>query len=206
MTTTTTAALGDDARPAPADAFRGRLLDGLAASIADRGYRETTVSDVVRHARTSKRTFYALFSTKEECFVELLGANNDAMVAGIRAAVDPDADWQDQIAQAVEAYVAHIESRPAITLSWIRELPGLGAIALPLHRRVMEQLTDMLVDLTGSPGFCRAELPVVTKPIAVLLLGGLRELTAVLVEDGRDVREIVGPAVSAATALLGHAR
>jgi AcrR family transcriptional regulator len=39
-----------------APAFRGRLLDGLADSITERGYRTTTVADVVRHAKTSKRT------------------------------------------------------------------------------------------------------------------------------------------------------
>jgi AcrR family transcriptional regulator len=35
------------------DPFRRRLLDGLAASIEERGYRDTTVADIVRHARTS---------------------------------------------------------------------------------------------------------------------------------------------------------
>jgi AcrR family transcriptional regulator len=33
-----------------------RLLDGLVSSIGERGYRDTTVADIVRHARTSKRT------------------------------------------------------------------------------------------------------------------------------------------------------
>ena len=61
---------------APAiEGYRRRLLDGLALSINERGYRETTVADVVRSARTSKRTFYDHFSTKEECFAELLAAN-----------------------------------------------------------------------------------------------------------------------------------
>jgi AcrR family transcriptional regulator len=195
---------GDDGASAAATvSFRGRLLDGLAASIAERGYRDTTVSDIVRHARTSKRTFYGLFGTKEDCFIELLRANNEALVDRIRDAVDPEAPWQEQIRQAVDAYVAHIESRPAVTLSWIRELPGLGVVAAPLHPMAMEHLTDMLVDLSSSPGFQRAGLPVVPRPLAVILLGGLRELTAVLVEDGRDVRGIVEPAVAASTAILG---
>ena len=73
-------------------------------------------------------------------------------------AVDPEADWQEQIRQAVGAYVDHIASRPAITLSWIREAPALGAMALPLHRLAMERLTDMLVDLSDSPGFRRAQI------------------------------------------------
>src|SRR6185437_14381379 len=52
--------------------FRRRLLDGLAASIADKGYRATTVADIVRRARTSRRTFYEHFAGKEECFIALL--------------------------------------------------------------------------------------------------------------------------------------
>ena len=70
------------AQAAPSDgAFRRRLLDGLAASIDERGYRDSTVADIVRHARTSKRTFYDQFSTKEECFAELLTANAEEIVA-----------------------------------------------------------------------------------------------------------------------------
>jgi AcrR family transcriptional regulator len=185
------------------DAFRDRLLDGLAASINERGYRDSTVADIVRHARTSKRTFYEQFASKEECLVELLRRNNEDLINNIVSAVDPEAQWQQQIRQAAEAYVDHIGSRPAITLSWIRELPGLGAAAMPLHRLAMESLTDMLGGLTDSPGFRRAQLPPISRPLALILLGGLRELTALFVEDGRDVAGIIEPAYAAATAILG---
>jgi len=186
------------------DAFRDRLLDGLAASIGERGYRDTTVADIVRHARTSKRTFYEQFASKEECLIEVLRRNNADLIANIQAAVDPDAEWQEQIRQAAEAYVDHIGARPAITLSWIREAPALGAVARPLHRLAMEQLTDMLVDLTDSPGFRRAQLPPISRPLALILLGGLRELTALFVEDGHDLSGITEPAITAATAILGR--
>jgi len=184
-------------------AFRDRLLHGLAASIGERGYRDTTVADIVRHARTSKRTFYEQFPSKEECLIELLRKNNEDLIANIQAAVDPHADWQLQIRQAAGAYVDHIGSRPAVTLSWIREAPALGAVAQPLHRQAMEALTDMLVGLTDSPGFRRAQLPPISRPLALILLGGLRELTALLVEDGRDLDGILEPAIAAATAILG---
>jgi len=184
-------------------AFRDRLIDGLAASIGERGYRDSTVADIVRHARTSKRTFYEQFASKEECLVELLRRNNDDLIANIQATVDPEAEWRQQIRQAAEAYVDHIGSRPAITLSWIREAPALGVVARPLHRVAMAALTDMLVDLTDSPGFRRAQLAPISRPLALILLGGLRELTALVVEDGRDVQDIVDPAIAAATAILG---
>jgi AcrR family transcriptional regulator len=194
--------------PAVADAgvddpFRLRLLDGLATSIGDHGYRASTVADVVRHARTSKRTFYDQFASKEACFLELLATDIEKLGASIAATVDPEADWHRQIRQAVEAYVAYIEARPAITLSWIRELPSLGAVGRPVQRRGLQLLSDLLIDLSASAGFQRAQLPPLTAPLAVILLGGLRELTALAVEDRQPVREIVEPAVDACIALLG---
>lgn len=200
---TTALGNGTHAHSADADPFLDRLLDGLATSIGERGYRDTTVADIVRHAKTSKRTFYEQFASKAECLIELLRRNNENLIAGIRSSVDPDADWQTQIRQAANAYVDHIASRPAITLSWIREAPALGAAAVPLHRLAMDHLTDMLVDLSDSPGFRRADVPPISRPQALILLGGLRELTALFVEDGRDVRGILEPAVTAAVALFG---
>lgn len=198
---------GSDGSAVPAasvdDAFRDRLIEGLAASIGERGYRDSTVADIVRHARTSKRTFYEQFASKEECLIELLHRNNEDLIANIQAAVDPEADWQVQIRQAAVAYVDHIGSRPAITLSWIREAPALGLVARPLNRLAMEALTDMLVDLTDSPGFRRVDLAPISRPLALILLGGLRELTALFVEDDREVQGIVEHAVAAATAILG---
>jgi AcrR family transcriptional regulator len=199
--TVDTAVLAD--APAGSDPFRLRLLEGLAASIGERGYRASTVADVVRHARTSKRTFYGQFASKEECFLELLRDDIEKLGESIAGAVDPEADWHRQIRQAVEAYVEHMEARPAITLSLIRELPSLGDVARPVQRRGVQLLSNLLIDLSASPGFRRAQLPPLTAPLAVILLGGLRELTALSVEDGRPVREIVEPAVDASIALLG---
>lgn len=193
------AAPADDTREG---AFRRRLLDGLAASIDERGYRETTVADIVRHARTSKRTFYDHFSTKEECFVELLAANNKELVETIADAVDPDAHWRDQVEQAMTAYVHSIEAKPAITLSWIRELPALGEGARPMLRRGFNRLTTMLVELTSSPGFLRAGIPPMSQASAVILLGGLRELTAQTMEDGAPIATIVEPALAVSLAIL----
>lgn len=191
--------------PASSAPFRRRLLDGLAASIEERGYRETTVADIVRCARTSKRTFYDHFSTKEECFVELLSANNEELVATLADAVDPDAPWQEQVRQAVTAYVGSIEANPAITLSWIRELPALGEGARPMLRRGFTRLTAAVVALSANPGFRTAGIAPLAPTAAVILVGGLRELTAQTVEDGEPVAGMIDPAVAVAIALLGSA-
>jgi AcrR family transcriptional regulator len=198
------ASTGNSPQPADIDPFRQRLLDGLSAAIEERGYRASTVADIVRHARTSKRTFYDQFVGKEQCFHELLHASTEKLGQQIRDAVNPDAAWQTQIRQAVEAYVDHIESTPALTLAWIRELPSLDASARPSQRRNTQLLTSLLVALTDTQAMQKAALPPLTQSKAVILVGGLRELTAQAVEDGRSVRDIVEPAVQAAVALLGY--
>ncbi|EHB55284.1 regulatory protein TetR [Mycolicibacterium rhodesiae JS60] len=199
----TTTAVDGAVAVGPDHDFRRRLLEGMAASIEERGYRDTTVADIVRHARTSKRTFYGQFPTKEDCFAELLTTNNDELIEAISAAVDPQAPWREQVRQAVVTYVDHIDERRAITLSWIRELPALGEYARPTLRRGFARLAAMIVDLSSNEGFRSAGLPPISRAAAVILVGGLRELTAQTVEDGDPVTDIIEPALAVSLALLG---
>ena len=113
---------------APAE-FRRRLLEGMAAAIRECGFRDSTVADVVRHARTSRRTFYEYFPSKQACFMALLQEANAAMVRQIAAAVDPGTRWDVQVRQAIEAWIAGARSDLTLTLSWIRDLPSLGSDA-----------------------------------------------------------------------------
>lgn len=53
MTTALNQGVRDSQSGDTPDPFRDRLLDGMAASIIERGFRDTTVADIVRHARTS---------------------------------------------------------------------------------------------------------------------------------------------------------
>ena len=188
-----------DANPVNAS-FRQRLFDALEESIAEDGYPKTTIADVVRRARTSRRTFYEHFTSKDDCFVALLAEANAEQIRQITAAVDPAAPWDVQARQAIEAWIASIESRPALMLSWIRDVPALASTARRLQRDAMDNFITMVQALTDSEGF-RAAAPVSRQRI-IMLLGGLRELTAITVEDGGRISDISEEAVAAAIALV----
>ncbi|MCX2929145.1 TetR/AcrR family transcriptional regulator [Mycobacterium sp. CVI_P3] len=185
---------------------RQRLVDALAASITDVGYSATTVADIVRRARTSRRTFYEYFTDREACLVALLADTNRRAVETISAAVDPRAPWEMQIRQAVEAWVANAESQPAVMLSWIRDVPALGMAARELQRQVTESFIAMVATLSDTEELRAAGIPVVSRQRALMLIGGLRELTAVTVESGGRMSDITDEAVDAAIALLGPGR
>lgn len=190
---TTDAAAGD---------FRARLLVAFEASIAEDGYAKTTIADIVRRARTSRRTFYEHFSSKDECFMALLAEANAEQVRSIAGAVDPEAPWQQQARQAIEAWIASGESRPDLTLSWIRDGPSLGAAGRELTRESMEHFVDMVTALMDSAQFRAAGIGPVSRQRIVMLLGGLRELTALTVENGGKMSDITEEAVDATIALF----
>jgi AcrR family transcriptional regulator len=178
----------------------------MAAAIRECGFRDSTIADVVRHARTSRRTFYENFPSKQACFIALLQESNAGMVRQIAAAVDPGARWDAQVRQAIEAWIAGAQSDQALTLSWIRDLPSLGSDARHLQRESLEAFVVLIQNLSGTPALRAAGVAPPSRQLAILLLGGLRELIAATVEDGGDIADITEVAVRATQALLGPRR
>lgn len=182
--------------------FRQRLLSAFEASIAEDGYQKTTVAAVVRRARTSRRTFYEHFDSREACFLALLAEAYADQIHRISAAVDATAPWRVQVRQAIEAWIDSSSARSALMLSSIRDLPALGVAARDLQRGVMDDFIDMVQALGDTGEFRSAGVGPVSRPRVVMLLGGLRELTAVTVENGGAMSDITDEAVAASIALL----
>src|SRR5437660_5160668 len=108
----------------------------MAASIEDKGYRNTSIADVVRIARTSRRTFYEHFEHRDACFLALFEATTGEMMAAIAAAMQFDAQWEELIDAAVGAYLDSVAARPALFESFTHELPALGPSGVARARDV----------------------------------------------------------------------
>jgi AcrR family transcriptional regulator len=182
--------------------FRQRLLDALEEGIAEDGYPRTTVADIVRRARTSRRTFYEHFDSREACFVALLTEANAEQVRQISSAVDANAPWKSQVRQAIEAWISSGESRSSLMLSWIRDVPSLGDAARGLQRDAMENFIEMVRALADTGEFRAARVGPFSRQRIIMLLGGLQELTAITVEEGGRMSDVTDEAVDASIALL----
>jgi AcrR family transcriptional regulator len=182
--------------------FRQRLLDALEDGIAEDGYPRTTVADIVRRARTSRRTFYEHFDSREACFVALLTDANAEQVRQISSAVDANAPWRSQVRQAIEAWISSGESRSPLMLSWIRDVPSLGDAARGLQRDAMENFIEMVRTLGNNAAFRAAGVGPFSRQRIIMLLGGLQELTAITVEEGGRMSDVTDEAVDASIALL----
>jgi AcrR family transcriptional regulator len=69
----------------------------MAAAVVERGYLATTIADIVRHARVSKRTFYEHFADKEECFLSAYASTSEYLLRLVAAAAEGEPEWQSRI-------------------------------------------------------------------------------------------------------------
>jgi AcrR family transcriptional regulator len=176
----------------------------MAASIEQKGYRDTTVADVVRIARTSRRSFYEHFEDRAACFLALFAATNMTLMEGIAEAVHPDAPWETQVEQAVGAYLDSVAAQPALSRSFVRELPALGEPGGASQLAAIELFARLLVRLVelGRREQPEIEAGPLTMDVAIIIVGGLRELVVIAIQQGRDVRELRATATAAARAIL----
>jgi AcrR family transcriptional regulator len=194
------------ASPAPASGaeHRARLIAAMAASIEEEGYRNTSIADVVRLARTSRRTFYEHFDDRDACFLALFEATTGEMMRTIAAAVQFDGPWEGLIDAAVRAYLESVASHPELFASFTHELPALGRAGVESARRVGERFVDLLVALADAGMRERPDLVArsLERDTAVIIVGGLRELIISALEERRDVSELRVSAARAVKAIV----
>ena len=171
---------------------RERLIAAMAVSIEEKGYRDTTVADVVRLARTSRRNFYEHFADRDACFLALFDATNDEMMEQITGAVHPDQPLSAQVDNAVDAYIDNVAAQPALYSSFVRELPGLGQAGSERAQATLERFAEMLVGLVESGRLAQPEIGArpLTMDSAIIIVGGLRELLVISLQRGRDMHEL----------------
>ena len=183
---------------------RERLIAAMAQSIEEKGYRQTVVGDVVRIARTSRRNFYQHFKDREACFLAVFDEANEDAIAQIAAAVQPDRQWEEQVDAALGTYLNVVAARPRLWQSFARELPALGREGAARQRAAIGRFAELLVTLVESGREAQPELETrpLTSDMALLIVGGLRELIVSAAEQGRDPRELRPVAAHTIKAIL----
>jgi AcrR family transcriptional regulator len=118
---------------------RERLIAGLASAVAERGYRDVTITHITKQARVSRRVFYANFESKEECFL----AAFEVVVGHLRdlaaEAIGPLDDWPHQAIAASRAVLAFLAAEPDLARLCLVESQSAGpAVTARFHEAVHE--------------------------------------------------------------------
>lgn len=186
---------------------RLRLVGALAAAAAEKGYAATTIADIVRHAKVSKRTFYEHFTDKEECLLagyeQISGRLMDVLrETAVTSPGDPsagslpsDRPWQDRVRMVTAAYLTALENLPAVNRALLLEVQAAGAEAYRLRARTQRRFAEVLCELVATSG--RSLSPV----LALAIVGGINELTLHAAET-RPFTELLDPVTDLVVAVL----
>jgi AcrR family transcriptional regulator len=159
-------------REAVTESQRNRIHQAMIEVVSERGYPETRVVDVIGVAGVSRKTFYELFESKEDCFL----AAYDVLLGNLlEEATDAfesraGAPWAERIAMALEALLEHLSAHPEEARFAIVEVLAAGPKALARRDAALRQFTGFLESGRSETS---VELPGIT---SLAVAGGINEL------------------------------
>jgi AcrR family transcriptional regulator len=172
---------------------RARILRGLAASVAVKGYQATTISDIAREARVSKTVVYAHFRDKEHCLLELYSRSTEHVLQTVSAAQDAaraaGLPWRERLRRVIAAYLAALASGPEVAWTALVEVQAVGPAGLSLRRVVIDRYVDLITAFaTELAAEHPEEVRGLSRQVVVAAVGGINELILARVERGEAPR------------------
>ena len=132
-------------RAEAADDQRRRILEATADLIAEHGYAETTIEQIVRRAKVGYATFYKHYADKEEAFLALLDAAVERTVYVVEEAYDrEDGPWTDKVGAGLGALLAAAAEHPSVARACLVEAPTAGPEAAARHEAALKRFVPLL--------------------------------------------------------------
>jgi AcrR family transcriptional regulator len=123
---------------------RERLIAGLAEAVAEKGYAAVTLSDVVGHAKVSRRVFYANFESREQCFLAAFEVVVDHLRELVAEAVAPVEGWPAQAIAATRAALAFLAAEPELARLCLLESRAAGPAVAARFNEAVGELAPLL--------------------------------------------------------------
>jgi len=151
---------------------RNRIHQAMIEVVSERGYPETRVVDVIGVAGVSRKTFYELFESKEDCFLAAYDVLLDNLIkdAGDAFNSRPGAPWAERIEATLSALLDHLSSHPSEARFAIVEVLAAGPKALSRRDAALRQFAGFL---EAGRSESSVELPGI---ISISIVGGINEL------------------------------
>jgi len=123
---------------------RDRITKALAEVVAERGYRATTVADIVKAARIARNTFYDNFSSKEDCFLAAFDrAVEEAVSYTTEAYESVNGSWPNQLRAGLSAFLFYVIREPALARICIVEALSAGEEGMDRYEKALQRFVPL---------------------------------------------------------------
>jgi AcrR family transcriptional regulator len=143
---------------------RARLLNAAVAVLAEEGYWGMSVARVTRRARVSRRTFYDVFESREDCFLAAFDRAvervEDLVVEAYEGA-ETDGGWQARVRAGLLALLVFLDEERGLGSLLVVDALTAGPVVLQRRAEVLGRIGAAL-DRTGNTSNGKRELSELT--------------------------------------------
>jgi AcrR family transcriptional regulator len=169
-----------------------RIAAGMIAEVVQRGYTETTVTQIVAAAGVSRRTFYNNYSDKEEAFFDVYRQVADFLLETMtEAGAAEKGGWAARVKGQLAALLEAVAANTDLAQFCFAVPPAAGGDVAVVYRDFLSRLVEVLGE--GRPKKARRPPPVSEYGMA----GGLAALILrAIAEGGADSVRTLLPEVT----------
>jgi AcrR family transcriptional regulator len=176
------------------DVARNMIMFGATRVIAAKGFRATSVEDLLEAAQVSRRTFYRFFKSKDDVALAMYTLGTSSLIEGCRRAMSQDVDLLAQLERFVDLHLSN-----ARTVGRLIFVLGGEAhrVESPLHARRME-VHEAIVDMILEHPAAEAVDPLLVQT----LMFAIEAIVRAVLQEGDEGRRVTPASIERARRVM----
>jgi AcrR family transcriptional regulator len=122
---------------------RVRIISALVQETSEKGFKATTIADIVKRAGVSRKTFYENFNSKENCF---LAAQEHAMLTALNRVVEAagtDQSWPRRVRSGLAAFLEYVAEEPALAKTCMVEALAVSPSSMGYYEESQQAFVSL---------------------------------------------------------------
>lgn len=166
------------------EAQRNRLIEATAYAVAERGYADTAVSNILAMAGVSRAAFYEIFKDKEECFLFGFNQLSRAHVRSVETAMAAAGPLPARAVAGITVYMQAVDFDARFARAFIVEAEAASPQIRLAFNRVGERLEGQMKDWFRAVRTSHPSVPVCADVTFRMLRAGLTGYLTSRIRDG----------------------
>lgn len=125
---------------------RDLILAAMIRVVGAKGYKATSVADVIEEAGTSRTTFYKHFDDKHDCFLAAYDMLVERVFGEVLSSCNGTEAWLDRVRGGLATIVELFALDPQLARTAVVEVAAAGAEARQRHWNAVARFTEFLDD------------------------------------------------------------
>jgi AcrR family transcriptional regulator len=173
------------------EVHRRRMLAVAAKIIAERGDLDTTVADIIKGAKVSRKTFYDLFDNREDWSLAVFDDTVARIAAVAAQAYGREQSWREKIRAGLCSILQFINDEPELGALVIAEALKAGPDVLERRGNVRAELITIVDQARLEIKRDEAPDELTAEGIVAAILGVIH--ARMQKHDNRNITALIGP-------------